>query len=73
MQTNSQLRLTLIPAPGQDQIAGVLVDETGGGHPFSSWLTLLSLLEAARSRTSNPDSTSRPAVPNPAPHHTAVA
>jgi hypothetical protein len=69
MHNDGQLRLTLTPAPGQGQIAGVLFDETGGGHPFSSWLALLSLLEAARGRTSSRDSTSRPAIPNPARQH----
>ncbi len=66
MHEDGQLRLTLSPAPGQGQIAGVLLDETGDEHPFSSWLALLSLLEAARGRTSSRDATS-PAFRRPAP------
>lgn len=69
MQKDSQLRLTLTAAPGQGQIAGVLFDEAGDGHPFSSWLALLSLLEAARGRTSGRDPNSRSAIPKPAHQH----
>jgi hypothetical protein len=69
MHKDGQLRLTLTPAPGQGQIAGVLFDEAGDGHPFSSWLTLLSLLEAAKARTASRDATSRPGIPKPARQH----
>jgi hypothetical protein len=66
MRKDGQLRLTLTAAPGQGQIAGLLFDEAGGGHPFLSWLALLSLLEAARGRTSSRDATIGSAIPNPA-------
>ena len=69
MHKDSQLRLTLTPAPGQGQIAGILFDEAGDGHPFSSWLALLSLLEAARGCASSRDATSGPTIPDPARQH----
>ncbi len=69
MHKDGQLGLTLTPAPGQGQIAGVLFDEVGDGHPFSSWLTLLSLLEAARGRTSSRDAAGRPTIPSLAGQH----
>lgn len=72
MPKDGQLRLTLTPAPGQDQITGVLFDEAGDEHPFSSWLALLSLLEAARGRRSSRDAATAPRIPIPAPQHRGV-
>jgi hypothetical protein len=69
MDEAGQLRLTLTPAPGQGQIAGVLFDEAGDRLPFSSWLALLSLLEAARGRAAGRVATSRQAIPNLARPH----
>jgi hypothetical protein len=69
MHEDGQLRLTLTAAPGQGQIAGVLFDEAGDRHPFSSWLALLSLLEAARGRTSSRDANRSSEIPKPAGSH----
>jgi hypothetical protein len=71
MDQDGQLRLTLTSAPGQGQIAGILFDEAGDGRPFSSWLALLSLLEAARGRVASRDATSRQATPTAARRHQA--
>jgi hypothetical protein len=45
------LQLTLFPRAETPRIAGLLLDERGQEHGFSSWLDLLSLLEGARART----------------------
>ena len=45
------LRLTLELRPDGAGMAGSLCDELGGQHPFSGWLGLLTLLEAARLRS----------------------
>jgi hypothetical protein len=42
------LRLTLELRPDGAGIAGSLCDELGSQHPFTGWLGLLTLLEAAR-------------------------
>ena len=56
----TQLRLTLELQPQQDSVAGSLRDEIGGHHRFAGWLDLLTLLEAARSRTHDRDRTETP-------------
>ena len=50
MATNASLRLVLAPEDDDTRIAGRLHDEQGREHAFSSWLALLSLLDAARER-----------------------
>ncbi len=56
----SSLKLTLAPAVGdEDRISGRLRDERGDEHGFSSWLGLLSLLEAARVRSAGQEPDSR--------------
>ena len=50
MAGGSSLRLVLAPEADENRIAGRLRDEEGREHPFSSWLALLSLLDAARKR-----------------------
>jgi hypothetical protein len=69
MDQDGQLRLTLTPARGRGQITDVLFDEAGDGRPFSSWLALLSLLEAARGRMATRRATGYQAIPNPAHQH----
>ena len=59
-QASTQLRLTLELQPQQDSVAGSLRDENGGHHRFAGWLDLLTLLEAARSRTHDRDRTETP-------------
>lgn len=44
------LRLSLELRPEGVALAGSLFDEHGAEHPFSGWLGLLTLLEAARVR-----------------------
>ena len=51
MASPLSLRLVLAPEADGDRIAGQLQDEHGHEHSFSSWLGLLSLLDAARVRT----------------------
>jgi hypothetical protein len=72
MDRDGQLRLTLTPAPKQNQIAGVLFDEAGYERPFRSWLGLLSLLEAARGRTASRDTNGRQTTPKSARQHQRV-
>ena len=50
MATGASLRLVLAPEPDENRITGRLRDEQGQEHCFSSWLALLSLLDAARQR-----------------------
>lgn len=50
MATGSSLRLVLAPENDDNRIVGRLHDEQGREHSFSSWLALLSLLDAARER-----------------------
>ena len=50
MYRDPSLRLVIAPVADDDRIAGRLEDEHGREHPFSSWLGLLSLLDAARAR-----------------------
>ena len=45
------LQLTLELRPEGAGTAGSLCDELGGQHPFTGWLGLLTLLEAARLRS----------------------
>jgi hypothetical protein len=45
------LRLTLELGPEGTGMTGLLYDELGVEHPFSGWLGLLTLLEAAQLRT----------------------
>jgi hypothetical protein len=51
MAADPSLRLVLAPLSDENRIAGRLCDERGEEHRFSSWLGLLSLLDAARART----------------------
>src|SRR5262245_65452248 len=60
------LRLTLELRPDGAGIAGSLCDELGSQHPFTGWLGLLTLLEAARLR-SQVRRAGQPAPPAP-PH-----
>ena len=53
MADSRSLSLTMAPADGS-RISGRLRDEHGAEHRFSSWLGLLSLLEAARVRAPIP-------------------
>ena len=55
------IRLSFSAQPDSRHVAGRLRDEQGAEHAFSSWLGLLSLLQAARARSSG-----SPAGPNPA-------
>jgi len=48
------LQLTLALAVDEDRISGRLRDERGDEHRFSSWLGLLTLLEAVRQRVDEP-------------------
>ena len=50
MAMGASLRLILAPEADGNRIAGRLHDEQGREHCFSSWLALLSLLDAARER-----------------------
>jgi hypothetical protein len=50
MAAGASLRLVLAPEADENRIAGRLHDEQGREHCFSSWLALLSLLDAARQR-----------------------
>jgi hypothetical protein len=51
MVDGHSLTLTLALAADDDRISGRLRDERGDEHGFSSWLGLVSLLEAVRART----------------------
>jgi hypothetical protein len=50
MPPDPSLRLVLAPLADEGRIAGRLRDERGQEHLFSSWVGLLSLLDAARLR-----------------------
>jgi hypothetical protein len=52
MSADASLRLILSTGADPNRVAGQLRDEQGQEHSFSSWLGLLSLLEAARARAS---------------------
>lgn len=54
MAADASLRLVLAPEADENRIAGRLRDEEGREHCFSSWLALLSLLDAARARARGP-------------------
>lgn len=54
MADSRSFSLTMAPAPDGSRISGRLRDEHGAEHRFSSWLGLLSLLEAARVRAPSP-------------------
>ena len=54
MADSRSLSLTMAPAADGSRISGRLRDEHGAEHRFSSWLGLLSLLEAARVRAPTP-------------------
>jgi hypothetical protein len=63
MMDGQSLWLTLAPAADENRIAGRLRDERGAEHGFSSWLGLLSLLEAMRARTQDAPSEPGATVP----------
>ena len=58
---DASLRLTISQQADTSRIVGRLHDEQGAEHSFSSWLGLLSLLEAARERASSPPAPTAPA------------
>ena len=50
MATDLSLRLVFATDGDGERMAGRLCDERGEEHHFSSWVGLLSLLDAARER-----------------------
>ena len=53
------LQLTLALVVDEDRISGRLRDERGDEHRFSSWLGLLTLLEATRQQVGESQHDSR--------------
>jgi hypothetical protein len=46
-------RLILEFEPGSDPISGTLLDDYGGGRPFTGWLQLAAALEVALNAAQN--------------------
>jgi hypothetical protein len=59
METNdtATVRLNVELFPSGGGLYGRLTDETGTARPFTGWLGLLTLLEAARVATTTPTPT----------------
>ena len=65
MSTDHELRVSFTAESDAQRASGRVRDERGEEHGFQSWLSLLTLLEAARARANTSPDTDHAITPTP--------